>query len=63
MERDPPLIPMCEVHRARRRSKGWDKFLWDAALTRDDLVDAADLLRGRWNRWGVAGFDHLNVAL
>jgi hypothetical protein len=49
-ERDALLIPICEAHRAQRQSKGWDRLVADASLSRADLVDAAGLLRGRWNR-------------
>jgi hypothetical protein len=44
------LIPICEAHRAQRQSKGWDWLVADASLDRADLVNAAGLLRSRWNR-------------
>jgi hypothetical protein len=58
-----PLIPMCEAHRSKLRAKGWDRFLGDAALTRDDLLDVAGFLRGRWNRRTDAEFNQFPIAL
>jgi hypothetical protein len=48
--RDVRLIPICEAHDAQRNLKGWDTLITDAGLSRADVVNAAGLLRGRWNR-------------
>jgi hypothetical protein len=62
-EHEVPLIPMCESHRSELCAKGWDRFLGDAALTREDLMDVAGFLRGRWNRRSDVERDDFPIAL